>query len=484
MPVFDQRLVRPSVVQLLECLGEASENAHLDRDIETWREHLEGIRAQAEGVQEWGSSCYRLLFAWWTDAGQRRHFRVQSIPGDGKATDELTWGRDHRFPLWFIYPSRVVLRERGGKHLWVAMCDCGRVDRIEALDWMGDRCGKCHESPGREVQWRLGTDVYLHRPDLHAERVAFSHDGRLVAIAGKDSFVDVWDCAERSFVRRLCVGPGAIRALAFLTDPEPWVAVGCEDRLLRFLRVDTGEEGGTIPTPSPLRQVEFIRGGTLLLMIAENSAEFWGRAGLSGAWALIEEVPDKFPPLIVSEVSGAGKWVKREDVAASMRRVAASRYGHWVALAGESTVRLWRCGEGRPVLHWMYRDEEHSISNVAFDRDKPTLFGLWREPYQARLRGGSFRVNSWSPDQSIPRHSWSGTYKANSPILTPGDRWIVTRDEHAICLHLAELSFDPVRLEDHPSRRLRSVWSSPDGETLASIDDLGRVRLWPWRHLV
>src|SRR5262249_48888523 len=135
-----------------------------------------------------------------------------------------------------------------------------------------------------------GAEAYFHRDGLKAESVAFSLDGKLIAAAGEQPFIDVWDCATRTHVRRLDVSPSSVKVLAFADSP-PWLAVSSDDRLLRFFDLDTGKVAFSLPTPAPLHAVQFIPGSNLLVMLSAGNAEVWGRSADAVAWELREEIP-------------------------------------------------------------------------------------------------------------------------------------------------------------------------------------------------
>ncbi len=62
---------------------------------------------------------------------------------------------------------------------------------------------------------RLGT--VQHRQDTPIEQIVYSRDGRLLATDGDDALVRIWD-GDGKLVRRIDVGPGEVRALAFSPD--------------------------------------------------------------------------------------------------------------------------------------------------------------------------------------------------------------------------------------------------------------------------
>ncbi|MCI0464013.1 MAG: hypothetical protein L0Z62_44330 [Gemmataceae bacterium] len=90
--------------------------------------------------------------AWWTDAVGRSHARVV-----GRRLDPDNEYRTNRFgplghhwpPLGLVYPDRVALRTtfraRKTRRELLVLCACGAVGTVEALSWMGDCCGPCHD---------------------------------------------------------------------------------------------------------------------------------------------------------------------------------------------------------------------------------------------------------------------------------------------------------------------------------------------------
>src|SRR4051794_21097469 len=111
MIVYD-RLFRPVVtrLQLLEGLREAVRAVHphggaLPHDAEDWERVVGEARHEAEGRIDVPDGARpgapRVRIAWWTDADQRRHFRVR-----GETTEPPT-GLAIWEPLRDVYPDRV-----------------------------------------------------------------------------------------------------------------------------------------------------------------------------------------------------------------------------------------------------------------------------------------------------------------------------------------------------------------------------------------
>ena len=106
MALFDRRLIRPSVVDLVDCLHQASQNAGMPHDEVNWQEYLGTIRDRPEGFEQWGRMHHTLTLAWWADAAMRRHFRVRSTPvGNKDGVDVYVHPKERRSPLWHVYPE-------------------------------------------------------------------------------------------------------------------------------------------------------------------------------------------------------------------------------------------------------------------------------------------------------------------------------------------------------------------------------------------
>src|SRR5438876_1046746 len=103
MAIFDRRLVRPSVLQLVECLQEASATAGMSRDHDEWQNFIDDIRNEPEGFQQEGTHGI-VSIAWWTDFEKRRHFRVQAVAAGSPEYRLVAWQPGWSRPaLWHVY---------------------------------------------------------------------------------------------------------------------------------------------------------------------------------------------------------------------------------------------------------------------------------------------------------------------------------------------------------------------------------------------
>jgi WD40 repeat protein len=127
----------------------------------------------------------------------------------------------------------------------VVVVDAAHVDNILAL--AHDKEGKLLASAGgdRVVRlWDLATLAERGKLEGHTGRVtsvAFSPDGKLIATGGADRDMKVWDVKTRE--RKITVGPhpAAVTALAWAT--EKTIAVACEDGTVRTNKSDATDLG-------------------------------------------------------------------------------------------------------------------------------------------------------------------------------------------------------------------------------------------------
>jgi hypothetical protein len=262
MPPFDRHFIDPSDEAVAAALSAAAQSANqrqrerLLRPVPSaFRAVVAASRAEPEGVACWAPGSARplrfipaahgtvLLLAWWSDALSRRHVRVAARrhQGDLAASPRLAPVGDDRPPLWLIETERTYLRTRPGRpREAIVACACGAVGTPQALAWMGDCCGPCHDRcedralradqvdwrpltiPGTEpvcaVAWSASGRTLLvgrhlrsagwghvefvdrdsgqvrrsHRVPSHADAPLFACDGRHVGVDGVPSY-GFWD---------------------------------------------------------------------------------------------------------------------------------------------------------------------------------------------------------------------------------------------------------------------------------------------------
>jgi WD40 repeat protein len=224
MSAIDQRLLDPSRKDLIAALPSAAKAANLRRrvglltlDAAACERCVDEVLAQPEGVRRLGgpqpfdavSPASFVGVAWWKDRAERRHVRVV-----GRRHEARSEFHQHGFlapggadlPLALLDAEQVFyqLPPEGPPRL-LLRCDCGVTGTPEELNWMGGRCGPCHD-----YREETGGDRVEPRPAVFAGHtsailgVAFAADDEVLVSAGADGdvqFGDPWQRRPRTVGR-------------------------------------------------------------------------------------------------------------------------------------------------------------------------------------------------------------------------------------------------------------------------------------------
>jgi hypothetical protein len=155
--------------------------------------------------------------------------------------------------------------------------------------------------------------------------VAFSPDGSLLAAAGDDRTVRLWDAATGAEVRTLTGHAGWVRGVAFSPDGSLLASAG-DDRTVRLWDAATGAEVRTLTDDRAVHDVAFSPDGSLLAATGGNEAmKLWDAATGASVRTL------------------ADLWYRA-------RGVAFSPDGSLLAASGKNeTVQLWAAATGAEV---------------------------------------------------------------------------------------------------------------------------------------
>lgn len=165
--------------------------------------------------------------------------------------------------------------------------------------------------------------------------VAFSHDGKLLALAGSDGDVRVWDVSNPDkprLVTTLSGHTGAVRSLAF-APTAPLLITGGDDFTSRLWDLSNAEKPVLLATPSQhtatIRAVTFSPDGrTAATGSDDHSVEVWS-------------VADPHRPVLKTELKGHVN---------AVWGIAYTPDGQTIATASDDqTVRLWNADDGAPL---------------------------------------------------------------------------------------------------------------------------------------
>jgi WD40 repeat protein len=376
--------------------------------------------------------------------------------------------------------------------------------------------------------------TYLHAHTDDIRGVAFSPDGRVLATAGADSVIYMWDTETHRQIGKLDGHSDAVKSVAFGPDGKT-LASGSDDRTIILWDVQARQPQGLalVGHEGNVNCVVFSPDGkTLASASSDNTVRLWDvetkqSTALAGHEDLALSVafsPDGKTLASVSSDNTIRLW----DVEAgnpigdplvghtrSVLSVAFSPDGQTLASGSrDMTIRLWDVVSRQPLGHVLTAHTDR-VASVAFSPDGSILASgswdnsliLWDtrtwEQIGEPLKGHTNLVQSvaFGPDgqmlasganddiailwdiqgrqslgQTIVRHGSELVSVAHSPVS--GMLALGTADSAVLLLDMS--SGEPVSytLRGHTEGWVNDVAFSPDGQTLASAGDDDRIILW------
>jgi RNA polymerase sigma factor (sigma-70 family) len=295
-----------------------------------------------------------------------------------------------------------------------------------------------YETAKLEERWRMEQDAWA------AADVAFSRDGRLIALAGSAAgnrgvleepaagTIRVYDLASRAEVRRIAIEGFGVASAAFAPDGKTLVA-GVGDRTIRLFDVATGQERlprlGQEEALPPRKPGQHLQKG-------------YDKAWTAGCLAFS---PDGL--LLASGVEGIGWFSRTSDV---------------------PPIRIWDWAAGREVR----RLAGHPIGTIslAFTPDGKTLASSGLEP-TARL----WDVATGREVDRRPGHSSEIDGLAVSPV--DGTVFTFSRADGPI-LHWDPADGRMLEVMGVYPGVINNMTISPDGRTLVLLEQGREPALW------
>ncbi|WP_045301746.1 nSTAND1 domain-containing NTPase [Saccharothrix sp. ST-888] len=354
--------------------------------------------------------------------------------------------------------------------------------------------------------------------------VAFAPDGRLLASAGSDDAVKLWDASERTLIATLTGHRGRVRSVAFSPDGGS-VASAASDDTVRLWDVASRRLSATLPGHGGgARAVAFSPDGRVLASAdADRTIRLWDTgshrsiAALTGHTDEINAVA--FSPDGHTLASGSADRTLRlwdtttyEPVATlsghtdDILGLAFSPDGHLLASgSADRTLRLWDTADHRNTATLTGHTDD--INAVAFTPDGSTVVSasgdgtarLWDVPSlrtigtlaghtdyvqgvavsshgQVATAGFDQSVVLWDPATAalVPRPFTEVWQVAFGP---DGRRMITAGTDHTVCVWEAGSHRLLHSLAGHEGS-VFAVASSPDGSLAASGSADRTVRLW------
>ncbi|MBW2701559.1 MAG: protein kinase, partial [Deltaproteobacteria bacterium] len=272
--------------------------------------------------------------------------------------------------------------------------------------------------------------------------LAFSPDGKRLAVAGQDKIIQIWSVAEGRPIRQLIGHERPIWDLAYHPSGK-WLASAGKDASLRVWDLTSGKEHLRITDHGVvLMAVAYSADGSMLAA--------GGREGMVGVWRATDGEP----------------LFRFEGHQGTCMDVAFSPDGRWLASAGrDHSVRLWPLVEGpKPRVLVGHRD---TVKALAFSPDS------------SRLVSGSFdqRLLLWDvASGDVERELLGHSGNVSSLSFLSEGRFVasVGMDKRLIVWDIFSESSRP----DVGHRRQISCLDRVEPDSLISGSLGGSVRLW------
>jgi WD40 repeat protein len=276
-----------------------------------------------------------------------------------------------------------------------------------------------------------------------ATAVAFTDDGRLIASAGADGTLKLWNAANGSAVRTVALGTSPATSLAVSGRRA---ATGHEDGSVVLVDLDRGEKLSTFRrNEAPVWSVAFAGGPTRV-------------AAASHDWtvALWDQRSATTPALVL------------EGHDSSAQAVAFSGAGPYLASGGaDRTVKLWSPDETSPIR--TYRGHRDFVTAVGFAPDG-------RQLASGSLDGG---IRVWSTASSrllrtLPGHK----SRVGGLAYSPSGELLASAGEDGAVKIWDVRRGRALRTFAAGGPPARALAFAPDGRRIAAATIDGAVRLW------
>lgn len=408
-------------------------------------------------------------------------FSVAYSP-DGKTLVTGSGDGDCTLRLWDSESGRELLRieHAKGQIYSVAFSANGKM---VALGGDGSFVSVCDAATGKELH------RFFHEPEEPIYTVAFSPDGKTVAAGGREYSVRLWDLVSGKERGRLIGHRSIIWGFAYSPDGR-LLATACDDRTVKIWDPQTCKELRQLPPfPREANQVAFSRDSTKLVTgCRDGSIAVWDPA--TGKELL--QVKAKNPKadfknclafsrdgkavisgglgVLFDADSGAEK-ARLDQHESWVRTLSLSPDGKKLAFEDYTCIRFWDSATGKILAE----DEGHhgGIASIAFFPDGRTL--------ASGASDGTVRLweaATGKPLRTMQVHSHSGERFCYVAVSSDG-KTLAARTGGMLYGWEVATGKEILKVH-HGDDSVRSLAFAPDGKTLATGSGLRdkAIRLW------
>jgi tetratricopeptide (TPR) repeat protein len=244
--------------------------------------------------------------------------------------------------------------------------------------------------------WEVGSGVKLYSHVAHqasVTSVAFSPNNLWLASGSRDNTVKLWEADTGKELQVLRGHKGEVSAVAFSPDGQ-WLVSSSHDRLIKVWRVVTGRESQTF------------EGHTMQVTAAIFTPD--GQTVVSASWDKTIRMWNVATGLTTRILTGHSKGVGSLAVSP-----AHGSNGCWLASGGEdATVKLWDLKTGREAR--TFSGHRNSVTSVAFSPDGELLAAgclgqvviVWKRATGAVVKRLRYENISYNSVAFSPRGEW------------------------------------------------------------------------------